>query len=1670
MKKYFKIITLLSFCVSILLMSANLFADIHPDAKEKLKNELQSAPMGVMDLKETTVSNIEVMTTNYGIFGLNVPAVGTLNAGGGFWPRGSVNQYIFGGGIWFGCKKYLPGVEEPSLLCSVTYNPYSAKGWYVPGRIYEAGPQPEEIGNYNMDADFNDRDSYRVYLSTDYSKANGEAIITSTDDPNPPNWPIWDAGSSDDTLKLSRYFGHYIEDQSTRNMQTYPRGPGIISGEDIFSTFKDTDLSRYEEGPAKALQKGYPLYLQMEHMIYSWGFGDYRDFIFLLYNITNYSDDTLIDCWLAPIIDVDLGRLPYTSWGASNDRTKWYDCDESLNMAVQWSGVDNGERGFGFGYLGYDFLESPSVIEYGDTTGYKYIIDGNDTVRIPIIEKMDFNTWKNEYKGKPGYEAMPNSLRKDKKWYYNEEQLGLVSMNNWNIAEDKILDADRYNYLSTGNRDGDNGPGDKRFMMATGPFHVLPTDTFRTVVGIIITTGSKGGDPDGTCEDMVELERKDRFAQEVYDNNFQAPLPPDPAQFLKGTTGLNHATTLKWDLTSEMSADLYERGLDFMGYKLYRARRSNLDSFATTEIAPSINHPLGKGPLGWKQVARWSVQTPFRKSIYAGGGDKSIAEYGFDVSRIDNYFILGPAVDGNGNIDSMAIRVMRQPRNFVFSTPEAMHEATGLYIPRIAIVDSTGFIGAAAPWHKVFSDIVKNDDKIAEEYKIGPLNYFNYEFEDSIHANITSINDYDIFDDIVGDFVLSPTILTKGYNPLYFKETIEEVSPTWVLDTIGSKSYFANYIVGDTITHFRYDTLGNIVARDTVRIDIDTIYYPSTLQPSGSSSTGWVMTIETPYVVDSYWDLLKDTAHIQRVQEFLYGAITNLQIKAKEITLSDFSGSEVAKMAVMGAMKEYTNDRTFVDIGDDNGDNYIDFQENPLVTEKLVNNMNYHYKLIAFDEGDFTQPTPRKDNVSPPPDKSFGKNSVTVVPVAAPIGLKTKFEIISKTDDKLGSLNNFNMYAVDMQKVQQTLAGDTLRLQFDPYWRVSEQLLPGMEEGREPLKFGTYSSIITLINESYDRSDPNATPDTLYRTNYYYEIRRCNATYSNIYSENAASVAWKKPDAIGEDIIFTPSGDTARIDSVYFQLRSNREIRQRNGEFSSGTFKDPLDCYPRYWYANFRGLIEFDFDFTMRQYGGVLRPDTAVVFHAKDKGAADAFTPVYPVDEAWDTEAVAYENMDNIKTTQFASFDYTAPQNLACGFNNGPGVYKITFKEGGSENIKMAAGAPEYLDNFETPVDYLTMDVENVYEYNRFDISGDSATVKYPGLMSSIAFPLAKFIDMKNSYLYSNTVSEEDWDLENPFPRYRLFPDPRNLGQVDTNSWDNLSTNEFIGKYNISSYAWFDRRSELNRFQTTRAKFMAVSRDKIEDNQLEGRSLYQVIKQDTLNSDELYKVYSGLKQNRYYLSKKVGTQWLDFTHELQVNGCSFALDYANAAAFTSARSIAGFTIPMKGEYYEDTKDADGNWIPRGRDFQAGDVIYVGVTGGAAGFPLPNANVRFVVNTNNTDTKYTDDVLDDIKIVPNPYYISHQGQASPYDAKIYFTKLPPECTIGIYTSSGQLVRELENNETAGSNDGVIEWNLLNQNGQRVQSQPLIAIIETPDGARTIQNFSIVQGGFKIITDF
>ena len=70
-----------------------------------------------------------------------------------------------------------------------------------------------------------------------------------------------------------------------------------------------------------------------------------------------------------------------------------------------------------------------------------------------------------------------------------------------------------------------------------------------------------------------------------------------------------------------------------------------------------------------------------------------------------------------------------------------------------------------------------------------------------------------------------------------------------------------------------------------------------------------------------------------------------------------------------------------------------------------------------------------------------------------------------------------------------------------------------------------------------------------------------------------------------------------------------------------------------------------------------------------------------------------------------------------------------------------------------------------------------------------------------------------------------------------------------------------------------------------------------------------------------------------------------------------------------------------------------------------------------------------------------------------------------------TIMGDRITTLNHDETTNNEDrvGVELWDLLSRNGQRVQSQTLVALIKTPNGAQTVKKFSLVVGGFRIITE-
>lgn len=1569
----------------IVFMPMSLQAEINSKKKEKgSQDEIQRQALGVYDLQKNTVSNIEFYTTNYGIFGFDV----ARTRGGGFWPRQSLNQYIFAGGIWFAARKIQPGTDQLRSYVSITYNPNSGRSWMVPGRIREGGPFSTAPIEKSVLNDADALKKYRTYFSTDFRPSNGAPI----NEVDGPAWPIWDAGDSEDTLKKNRYFGHYIESATDRNMSTYPKGPAFISGEDIFCTYKDTDLSRYEGGATTREQEGYPLMLQQEQMIYSWGFGDYRDFIFVKYSITNYSNDTLRDCWLAPVMDTDIARAPNTSFGAGNDRTRYYSEDPDLNLAFQWTDPNRGEDGFGFGYLGFDFLESPAVSKH-----YKE----------EIIERED-GTLDTIYVEDPDHPEN-NFIRKDKDVFSNDEQIGLKTFINWNIENDPGTDNDRYDFISSGNRDGDTGPGDKRFMMATGPFNMRPGDTVRTVVGIIIAGTTKGGNADGTAEDVAELVRLDKFAQEVYDNNFRAPQPPDRSVFTSWE-GLNNSIIVKWDSTAEITVDPEEKGMDFMGYRLYRARRSDLEGYSEDNISSER-----LGPFGWKIIQDYAMPLPFRKSVKQPLPTNDRVDPA-DMPRIDSLRIVGPYYEYNSatnkwEIDSMAIRIMRVP----VGVNVTEMKIKGNFIPVMTNIDSSMVTGQMVngqlkvlknPWGQFYREMYDNDPSGAYHEKYGDMQWYFYPLGDYITSgdagtlpvpnrtvpiSINAAQNLNIFDSVmVGKAQLNRALLK--YNPMFWRKQTIEISQA-EYDKIFND--FKDGIVGE----YTFDTVEvvkpnpitgepetTLVARKVIT-KIEEIYEPNSLrQVTLESGISYVADVSRPRDLRN---IMTDSVHVQNMMDSLYTWILENKVT---LEFPRFEDSDIVRNEVIRPyMTELTNDRTFYDLGDDDRDGVINFDEDPTKTEKLINNIDYFYKMLAYDEGDFAQPTERKLN-----DGSEGlPNVVQTYPTSSAVGKESKIKVIHVDSSLVGGLYNFNFFSVDQDRVNQNFAGDTLELEFQPAWQQSTIFLDS--DPNLTHNVGLYQRNLVLRNLT--------TNDTLYNGTFYFEPSLCNLPFRDLLTEDGAARVFTKRFIIDE-----VTGDT-----ITFGMPTSNEVMRHAGSFTTGRFNNASFCYSQFLAPQAKSTLGFEFDFEMKQYGGLIR-----AAEIEKLPGVTATTPVKVPDNPADPAV-------NL-LVQNLGIDFSMGSFRIAGFNNGAGEYLLTFEPGGTETYAFTWGKKnENQGTFN--VEYLNVKLENVTEYEAMNEKGMPMTVDYKKDMPHVNIPFAPMPEV-----LSDLYDVPFYDSE--FPKY--YPDPRNLAILP-----GRNVNEMIGGWNIAAFGFANGRNSNLRLNITD----------------------QIVSPATgpLSDPAQEETYTGV-QGRYLKTATAVVDGkevtIDFSHIITIGGQKFGLDYANKG-YAQGRS------PV----YWDVKDFNSHEY--GPDFKAGDQVRLVTKGGAMGLPLPGAKVRAVVTEHEpANLDYTESMLDDIKIVPNPYYVTHQGQKSPYDAKIYFTKLPDKCTIDIYTVSGDLIKSIDHNAAVSNSDNnytssVIVWDLLSDNRQRVSSQSLIAVITSDNGEQTVKNFSVIVGGFRLI---
>lgn len=114
--------------------------------------------------------------------------------------------------------------------------------------------------------------------------------------------------------------------------------------------------------------------------------------------------------------------------------------------------------------------------------------------------------------------------------------------------------------------------------------------------------------------------------------------------------------------------------------------------------------------------------------------------------------------------------------------------------------------------------------------------------------------------------------------------------------------------------------------------------------------------------------------------------------------------------------------------------------------------------------------------------------------------------------------------------------------------------------------------------------------------------------------------------------------------------------------------------------------------------------------------------------------------------------------------------------------------------------------------------------------------------------------------------------------------------------------------------------------------------------------------------------------------------------------------------------------------------------FTGINNGLPAYRFTTDGVQSVYNDLSTATS----ALDQIRIVPNPYYAYSEYETNSIDNRVKITNLPEVCNITIFNMNGGVVRQLSK-----ANDLTFQdWNLKNHLGVPIASGMYIVHIEVP----------------------
>ncbi|MDZ7289178.1 MAG: hypothetical protein ONB44_11550 [candidate division KSB1 bacterium] len=303
--------------------------------------------------------------------------------------------------------------------------------------------------------------------------------------------------------------------------------PLLIGDQTLWFVMNDLEVSRHNA----PISGSPPIGLEVQTTVFGFNAANpLGDIMFVKWVIINKGTGNLDSAYIAVWDDPDLGD-------ASDDLVG---CDTTLGLGFVYNGDPNdGQYGTNTPALGFDFFQGPEAPP-GSGRRLKMTSFAKYTNGAPagqgdpdnVAEVYNYMTgfWQN---GQPFIDPITGNVTK------------------FIHAGDPVT---RKGWL-------DSAPGDRRFLMSSGPFVLAKGDT-QTIVGAKVI--APGANPSSS---IAALRFYDSFAQSAFDNNFDIVQAPAPKV---SVTRLDQEIVLNW---SEGSADVEafdQRGYKFQGYKVYQ--------------------------------------------------------------------------------------------------------------------------------------------------------------------------------------------------------------------------------------------------------------------------------------------------------------------------------------------------------------------------------------------------------------------------------------------------------------------------------------------------------------------------------------------------------------------------------------------------------------------------------------------------------------------------------------------------------------------------------------------------------------------------------------------------------------------------------------------------------------------------------------------------------------------------------------------------------------------------------------------------------------------------------------------------------------------------------------------------------------------------------------------